>query len=605
MDGNSNFVFSARRPAVARVLEDPYWWLLSLGLGTFFLFLPVLQFDFLMYDDPNYVTSNKYVNSGLSVRNVIWAVTTLHGDISYWHPLTWLSHQLDTHLFGLNPGAHHLTNVIFHALTAVLLASFLYSSTRRLGLSSLVAALFAVHPLHVESVAWISERKDILSGFFLFLTLNVYLRYVRSPSLRLYLLVSVCLAAALMSKPSAVVFPIILLLVDVWPLRRLTYPSAVGSYCHCLRPFLEKIPWLIMAIGVGAAAYIAQHDLGAITSTEVLNRSARVDNAAISYVLYLLKMIFPFALSVIYVHPPFWPFLKVIAALCFVVVITLFSFRLRQRSPYFFVGWFWYLIVLAPMSGLVQAGAQSMADRYTYLSAVGVFIAAAWCIADLMERFRSQRFGLVLASCVIIALGVRTRNQLYHWDNSIALFSHATTVTENNWVAYHNFALALANAGRLDQAERALLNAKQIVPRNPVVNLSLGRLALDMGSFDRACQSFVEVLAVDRRNIEAHRRLALIYAAARERHLRNGDLALSHANMALDISGFDDPESLEVLAVAHAERGDFGFATNLLTQAIGLSRIRGIPGTNLLVQMNLFTSGRPYRLSASKDNEVQ
>ncbi|MBW1896674.1 MAG: glycosyltransferase family 39 protein, partial [Deltaproteobacteria bacterium] len=453
--------------------------LIGLTLLTFLVFWQVTSHEFVIFDDEVYVTQNDEVQKGLSWDGVAWAFTTTHAN--FWHPLTWLSHMLDCRLFGLNPAGHHLTSLLLHIANTLLLFLVFHRMTGALWPSAFVAALFACHPLHVESVAWVSERKDVLSTLFWMLTLGAYVRYVEHPRGRAYLLAVVFFSLGLMAKPMLVTLPFVLLLLDYWPLDRLDfgqqshrpgdqaghpgYPKS--SFFHLL---LEKVPFLVLSAVSCIVAYTAQAHGGAIKSSGVFSIDVRIANALISYVSYLEKTFWPHHLAVFYPHPGTWPVWQIAGAGLLLVSISALVLLGMRKKPYLTLGWFWYLGTLVPVIGLVQVGIHAMADRYTYVPLIGVFIMIAWGLQDIAKRWRPQRVVLGLsAAAVICAFTISSARQLNHWQNSSTLFQHALNVTEDNYGAHNNLGLALAQRGKLDEAIDHYLRALEIKPVSPMI----------------------------------------------------------------------------------------------------------------------------------------
>ena len=393
--------------------------------------------QFINFDDDIYVTGNPPVQDGLTLKGLTWAFTTMHGGL--WIPLTWLSFMVNSQLFGLHPGGFLLTNLLFHIANALLLFLWLLYLTRTLGCSFLVAALFALHPLHVESVAWATERKDVLSTFFWLLTMWAYVWYAERPRLGRYLLILVCFSLGLMAKPMLVTLPFVLLLLDYWPLGRLRLkgPAAAaaspkpGPGVTIKRLVWEKSPLFVISALSIVVTFYAQKEAGAISTLQTLPIANRLANAMVAYGSYLGKMFWPAHLAVFYPHPghnlPIW---QALAAGLALAVLTLLALRQARRHPYLLVGWLWYLGTLLPVIGLVQVGGQAMADRYTYVPFIGLFIVVVWGMADLAARWRAPKFLLpVGAGVVLSALMVCTWVQVSYWRDSITLYEHTLEVT--------------------------------------------------------------------------------------------------------------------------------------------------------------------------------
>jgi len=464
---------------------------LFLLLAALAAYAQVFQHDFVNYDDPDYVTENAHVRAGLTWEGVRWAFTS--GDDANWLPLTRLSHMLDAQLFGLNSGLHHLTNVLLHALSTLLLFAVLRRATGAIWRSAFVAFLFALHPLHVESVAWIAERKDVLSAFFWFLTLWAYVRYVEKPVPGRYWFVLAAFTLGAMSKPMIVTLPFVLLLLDVWPLRR-TPPVRV----------LEKVPLFAISVASSLVTYFVQQRGGAVIPLDSLPLTARISNALVSYFVYLWQTIWPVRLAAFYplADIPAW---QVAAAAMALLGVSFLAVRLLRSYPYVAVGWFWYLGTLAPVIGLIQVGTQSRADRYTYLPLVGMFIAIAWGVAGVSERWpRAKPAVLSLSAMACAACFVLTVFQTHHWKNSEALFEHAIEVTSGNYVAYNGLGLALRRQGRLEDAAPNYEQALRIRPYFPDAHTNLGEVLLLTGHPADAIPHLLTALRIKPDSPEAH-----------------------------------------------------------------------------------------------------
>ena len=446
---------------------------LGLVAVTWAVFGQTLAHDFVNFDDHVYVYDNPFVIRGISTEGIIGAFTHTHA--RNWHPLTTVSHMLDCQLYGLNAGGHHLTNVILHTISVLLLFLVLKQMTGALWQNAFVAVLFAVHPLHVESVAWIAERKDVLSAVFFMLTLAAYARYVRAPSAPRYLLVALFFAFGLMSKPMLVTLPFVLLLLDYWSLGRIgDQKSEVGSRLR--RLITEKIPlFALSALSCTATLLTQSQGPNAIDQLPFL---WRLNNSFVSYVTYIWQMLWPARLAVFYPHPnDRLPLLEVTAAIAFLVGISLLVIYLRRTKPYLVTGWFWYLGMLVPVIGLVQVGEQAHADRYTYLPQIGLYIMIAWTVGDLLlestPRVRGTLVG-VAAVLAIVSLGVRAFGQASYWKNSETLWNHTLTVTAENDVAHNNLGFLFLRRGELDKAISEFQAALNIRSRNTETHYSLG-----------------------------------------------------------------------------------------------------------------------------------
>jgi tetratricopeptide (TPR) repeat protein len=532
-----------------------------LALVTIIAFEQVRLNEFIGYDDDRYVTENPQVKAGMTPESVHWALTTTA--IGYWHPLALLSHMLDCELFGLEPSRHHLTSLFFHVANTLLLFWVLKRMTGAVWASSFVAAVFAIHPLHVESVAWISERKDVLSGLFWMLTIAAYVRYAERPSVGRYLMVVLGLSAGLMAKPMVVTMPFVLLLLDFWPLGRFSTPQAepvTPNYRKSMtyRLIGEKIPLFVLTAVLCVVTYIVPKSRGVAVSMEFVSLNSRIENALVSYVSYIWKMLNPSRLAVLYPHPgdslPVW---KTIVCLLTLVVVSAGIVYLGRRRRYLAVGWLWYLGTLLPVIGLVQAGAQAMADRYTYLPSIGILIMIAWGVSDLVAKWRYRRIGLgVTAGIVLTTLAICTRVQLRHWRNNLALFGHALKVTENNYVMHSNYGGALFEEGRFDEALAHFNEALRINPQYSDARRNVGIVLLRQGKIDEAIAAFAEVLSYRGEWPITHNYLGLAQAQKGE-----FELAVQNYNAALQFKP-DYVEALKNLGIALKEQGKTNEAIN-------------------------------------------
>jgi len=447
-------------------------------LGTLALYYPALQNGFVNYDDPAYVTSNWHVQQGLTQRSLAWARTSTAE--ANWHPLTWISHMLDVQLFGLRPAGHHAQSVLWHAINVVLLFLLLAKATGFVGRSALVAGLFAVHPLNVESVAWVAERKTVLCTFFFLLALGAYGWYAKRPAVSRYMLLALLFSLALMAKPMAITLPFALLLLDFWPLQR--FPERPLS-----KLVLEKIPLLAMSAASAAITLYAQRAGGAVGSTSLLPLGMRVNNAIYSYFIYMGKAVWPSGLAVFYPHPEgslaLW---KVLGAAVALIAITAVCGPFRERR-YLLVGWLWFLGTLAPMIGIVQVGRQAWADRYAYLPLWGLFVIAVWLASEAAMRISLSRGGQVaVASAVLLGYSVAAHIQMEYWRDSYSLFSQAIQVTDANPIAEGNLGSALMDMQRPDLALPHLERAIQLMPTLSTAHYDLGTLLQRLNQFDRA-----------------------------------------------------------------------------------------------------------------------
>jgi protein O-mannosyl-transferase len=481
---------------------------LFLVIATFVAYSQVLDHGFLNFDDTRYVTENTHITQGLTREGVTWAFTQSYA--SNWHPMTWLSHMLDFELHGLDPSGHHLTNLFFHIANVLLLFGVLFKLTGALWRSGLVAVLFALHPLNVESVAWIAERKNVLSSFFWFLTLWAYANYAEKKKIASYLLVVLFLALGLMSKPMLVTLPCVLLLLDFWPLKRWGLENRDKIILS--RLILEKIPLFILVAGASVTTYIVQKGGGAMRSTEFSSIYFRIANAIVSYLEYLGKMFWPRGLSVFYPHPGHaLSIVKILVCALLLIGITTWVVRAMRRAPYLAVGWFWYLGTLVPVIGLVQVGEQAMADRYMYIPLIGIFIALAWGIPEWLKNGQ-QKFLPIVAGIVIPILMLLTWTQVSHWKNGITLFKHAISVTKNPSssfvIAYNNLGHALVSEQRY---EEAIIQYRQAIKMNPYYSKAhnnLGHSLSELKRYDEAIEHYQQAINIEAKYAEAYNNLA-------------------------------------------------------------------------------------------------
>ena len=462
----------------------------SLAAATFGVYWQALSNGF-VWDDTPYLLQNRHVQGGLTLNSTKWAFTSM--ERCNWHPLTWISTMLDYRLFGHSPSGYHLVNVLFHIANSILLMTLLIRMTGSVWRSGFVAALFALHPLHVESVAWVAERKDVLSTFFMFLTMLAYLRYAKRPNWSSYLLVALLFAMGLMAKPMLVTLPIVLLLLDYWPLGRFTKRQPVAKLVW------EKVPLLMLSAAASAITYIAQQRSHALAPYSL---GLRIENALVSYTIYIIKMVWPSGLAVHYPFPehgiPAW---EVIGSCVILAAISLTAIKARNRHPYLLWGWLWFLITLVPVIGFVQVGAQSMADRYTYIPLIGLFVAVAWVAP------RSIR---VLAPAVIVAFMVCTVFQVNYWKNDETLFRRVVAVTSGDAMAYNYLGVTLAMKGEMKQAEDNFSKALAADPKNVAAHVNMGELLLEKKDKAGARIYFQEALQLDPDNSEALSRIAEI-----------------------------------------------------------------------------------------------
>lgn len=545
-----------------RSLSEKLGTYLPLSLLIIFISLlvygQVRTYEFIIWDDPSCIISNFHIQTGFHWESIRWAFTTNHN--ASWFPLTWLSHMLDYQLYGLSPGGHHLTNLFWHLLNCLLLFRILLSMTKEVWPSFFVAMLFAVHPLRVESVAWVSERKDVLSVFFWLLTTWLYLRYVRVPVLKNTIPVIVSMGLGLMAKPMLVTLPFALLLIDFWPLRRFQTLQSVISLLK------EKIPLLVLVFA-GAALTVWAHYSGiTLLPWDSKPLPLRIENAIISYVTYLYKIFWPVGLSVFYPYPdsafPVWKF-----GLASIILggLSWFAWRSRRRFPYILFGWLWFIGTLVPVIGIVQVAGHALADRYTYIPSIGIFIIIAWGIRDLLSLYPLYRWGLVLAcASAVIVLPVLCHNQVQYWRNSITLFQHALSVQEDNSLAHACLGAAFIQQGNPEPAEKHLTRALDINPNYPEALNDLGMILVDKGMYQEALLRFSQALTLNPNYAGAHHNLALALT-----RLDRFPEAIEHYKIAISLDPML-PTALNNLGVALAQQGRLEEAKPHFLQALAI-----------------------------------
>jgi len=552
---------------------------LFLTLATMAVFWPVQDHTFVNLDDGRYIYENSHVRDGVTWKGVSWAFTTMYAN--FWHPLTWLSHMVDCDLYGLNAAGHHLTNLVLHIANTLLLFLVFHRMTHAVWKSAFVAALFALHPLHVESVAWASERKDVLSTFFWVLTMGAYVLYVERPGLKRYLLVLLCFVLGLMAKPMLVTLPFALLLLDYWPLGRRPFKSSAHVYperSKSLHGFddqrkrvsyllAEKVPLLVFAAASSIVAFLAQQQGGAIKSFASFPIEVRVANALLSYVGYMGKMIWPRDLAVFYPHPGntviMW---QAALAVLLLLGLSLLTIRLAKEHPYLPVGWLWYLGTLVPVIGLVQVGDHAMADRYTYVPLIGLFIVMAWGLPDRLEKWSHRRvIQAALTAGFIVILMICSSVQVRHWKDSITLFRHTLRAAPNNPQAHTNLGVALAEQEKLDEAVWHYAEALRIEPNFLQARINLGGALAGQGKFDEAVAQYSEALRIKPDFADAHYNLGNALA----RHGRPLE-AIAHYSEALRIKP-DDWEVHNNLGIALAAQDRLPNAISHFQEALRIN----------------------------------
>ena len=583
---------SASRPAT-RVFRSRAFIALLLVLITLAVYLPVRNYEFTNYDDQDYVTANKFIKDGFSLSAVKWAFTS--GYASNWHPVTWLSHMLDVQLFGLDPGAHHLTNVVLHAAATLFLFLALVKLTDAPWQSGFVAALFALHPMHVESVAWIAERKDVLSAFFATLTLLCYGEYVkvdcRTKGLGFFALALVSFALGLMAKPMLVTLPCVLLLLDFWPLRRTDNLSLV-------RRILEKLPFFALSIASSIVTFIVQRSSGSVRTLDYIPLDSRILNSLIAYCRYIGKLCWPSDLAVFYPMPDYVSGWLGLVAGVSLLGLTILLFALRKRRPELLVGWLWFIGMLVPVIGIVQVGAQSMADRYSYLPSIGLFIIITWGGCAWLRRIVSQKFLSCIAFVVLASSACATAQQIRYWKNTITLFENALDVTKDNFVAHINLgsslmqqkqfdralkhyndalalngdvfeahygaAVILESQGKLTDAAEHFRAAVRSQPRHSVAHNNLGNVFLKLAKTNDALAEFSAAIDADPNCAEAQYNIGVVLA-----DLGHKEEAISHYAEVVRIKP-DYADAHNNLAVTLASIGKFEAAAQHLEQVLRL-----------------------------------
>jgi tetratricopeptide (TPR) repeat protein len=571
-------------------------------VAVFAVYAQVATHAFINFDDPIYVTENPQVRTGLTLDGISWAFSTFHD--SNWFPLTWLSHMLDVQFFGVDSGWHHLMNIVMHALSTLLLFIVLRRITGARWPSAFVALIFAIHPLHVESVAWIAERKDVLSTLFWMLTLLGYSDYVRRPTRARYVLTLVVFCLGLMAKPMLVTLPVVLILLDLWPFRR------------GLR-IVEKIPFFVAALASSIVAYVAHQRGGAVATLEIIPLAGRIENALVTYVVYILKTFWPAHLAIFYPYPLQSLVIPAILSAIALIIVTALVVLAYKHRPYLAVGWFWYLVTLLPVIGIIQTGSQARADRYTYIPTIGLTIAIVWGTAELLKTW--PRVQTALATAIALALFTLTWFQVATWRDDFTLYRHAISAVPNNYIAYYNLASALeaegqtdeaviqlreavrvrpyyvparaelgqvlASQGHTDEALTELRTAVRLRPDDPVAHYRLGSVLGSLGRNNEAAVEFAETVRLQPNNPDAHYNLGLALAqqdhlpdAAREFAATVGlrsDDADAHFNLGIALARLGQLDAAiqqfnETLRI----RPDYAPAREALSQAASMKQSR-------------------------------
>ncbi|MDY6791266.1 MAG: tetratricopeptide repeat protein [Thermodesulfobacteriota bacterium] len=492
-----------------------------LVLITFCVYSQLKDHSFITYDDDLYVTKNFHVQNGLTGESIAWAFS--FNDVFYWHPLTWLSHMLDCQLYGLNAGMHHLTNLILHIINCLLLFFVFKQVTGAIWRSAFVAALFALHPINVESVAWVAERKNVLSTFFWLLTMLAYVYYVRRPSIYRYLLVFVFFILGLLSKPMLATLPFVLLLIDYWPLERVKFgkicfnkDGKIGKFIFSVQKesppsslVLEKIPLIFLSSVSILVTSVSVHRFGIILSIDSKTMVLRIENALVSYIKYIKNAFWPNDLTFIYPYPDMIPVWQSVGAGLLLFLITAVSVWKIKTKPYFFVGWLWYFVSLIPVIGLVQAGFwPAMADRWAYIPTIGIFIILVWSVVDLIKEWHYKEIVLVAAAgLALLCLMITSSQQIQYWKNSVTIYKQAIDATERNYLAHNNLGNVYYREGKTAKAVYHYNEALRINPGYPFAHNNLGAAMIRDGKIERAIFHFQEALRIKPDYIEANNNL--------------------------------------------------------------------------------------------------
>lgn len=555
-----------------------------LVLVTVLAFWQVGRSGFINFDDNQYVTANNTVKQGITAKGIVWAFTTGHA--SNWHPLTWISHMTDVQLFGLHPAWHHVMSLLFHLANTVLLFLILHRMTKALWQSAFVAALFALHPLHVESVTWVAERKDVLSTFFWFFTMGAYALYAERPVLKRYLAVCAFFALGLMAKPMLVTLPFVLLLLDYWPLRRLeldlpedrakgrrkgkgrrTRP-AIPRWTTVRPLLMEKAPLFALAALSCVVTFLSQSRGGAMPGMEILPFSARLGNVLVSYIAYMGKMLWPADLAVLYPHPVWWPSWKVaLGAVVLPLLTTVLVVRMGRKFPYAPMGWLWYVGTLVPVIGIVQVGSQAMADRYTYVPLIGLFVVAAWGIPELLKNFPRRRGALAaLSALCLLCLFIQTWRQVSYWRNNFTLYDHALAITERNGVIYTNRGVAYWMMGNYGAAIADIDKAIEINPRAALAYLNLGVAYTGLRDYARSVDAYSKAIEINPKQAAAYRHRGVTYYTG----LADSRRAIADFTKAIEIEP-DKPENHTSRGAAYVAVGEYARAVADFTKAVEIS----------------------------------
>jgi Tfp pilus assembly protein PilF len=603
--------------------------LISAGLvaATIIAYEPVRRNGFIGYDDDKYITKNPDISGGITCSSVIQVFTQSHSYM--WHPLTTFSHMLDCEIFGLNPLWHHFVGLLLHIINALLLFWILTNLTNSVWASAFVAGVFALHPLQVESVAWAAERKTVLSGLFWFLTMAVYVWYTKKPGIWRYIAVFAIYGLSIITKPVVVTLPLVLLLLDYWPLNRLSILRLrSGQVADCplesrrdsedLVPEIlrisrgrlpnekrkyfglicEKIPLLIMSIVLSVITVIAQKSGGVIARTDAVPLAMRIANMFVSYISYIGKMIWPVGLPVFYPYSiTNFKCAKVIICTLLFLLITAMCIYAGRKRRYAAMGWLWFAGTLIPVIGIVQAGAQAMANRYMYIPMLGLLIIIAWSIKELIANYPGLKYvAVVFAAAILFIAVVLTRMQVKHWENDLTLFGYALKVTDKNFLAESNYGMALLEKQRPREAETHFKNAIQYSPGFADAYSNLGTVYILLGQNEEAVKNLTKAIELKSDNTKALNNYAWLLATQKEISAENAAKSVELAFRACELTKNKDPELLDTLAVAYASAGRFADAIKTAEQAVVVAKITRQEKlvNEIQSRIKLYQSGQRY-----------
>ena len=602
----------------------------AIVITTLVAYEPIRHNGFVNYDDNDYIFDNAQVKSGITWESLGQAFTKPHSFM--WHPLTTISHMLDYQLFGLNPLGHHLVSILIHIANALLLFWILKNITGTMWASAFVAGIFALHPIQVESVAWAAERKTVLSGLFWLLTMAAYIRYARQPGFGRYLVVLLVFGLCIMTKPVVVTLPFALLLLDYWPLERVrwgqnnkTAAKTTPNQKSAGWLIAEKIPLLGMSAFLSVMTFVSQKQGGVVSTIEGMPLNYRVANMFFSYIRYIGKLIWPNGLAVCYSYPlvtlsNFW---VMICAILFIALTVVIVYCIGRQKKYAMVGWLWYVGTLVPVIGLVQSGAQAMANRYMYIPMLGLLLIVGWAVKDYIDKQpRAKILAIILGVAVLSSLFVLTRMQVRHWQNSLTLFEYTLNVTENNPIAENNYGVALFNDGRIEETEPHLRKAISLAPAFVTAITNLAKVNMKQGKYNETVANLYEVIKHNEATADTYYDMATAlemqkkydeaikyYAKSLEMNpedpaankrmgialLAAGKIneAIGYAKRACELTGDKDAECLDALASAFAAAGKFGEAARIAEKALNAARISGRKNliADIQKQIELYQAG--------------